>query len=79
MDELLKKLRSPQMGWSGDAFAVDAETAENAAALIERMKGALDLARSALTADTIGTVNMDDPEWYQQVDKAVAAIDAARS
>jgi len=38
---------------------------------------ALTEARAALTAPTIGTVHMDDPDWYQQVDRAVASVDAA--
>ena len=41
MGDLLKELRTPEDGWSGDAFAIGAEVAERAAAEIERLRAVL--------------------------------------
>lgn len=60
-----------------EAYNATCVVAEQQRAEIERLRAALGAARAALTADTIGTYNMDDPEWYEQVRKAVAQIDAA--
>jgi hypothetical protein len=45
----------------------------------DELVAALQECRAALTAETIGTVNMDDPDWYQAVAKAVAKADAVLS
>jgi len=61
------------------------EAKANAVAVIlavnshDELIAALRECRAALTAETIGTVNMDDPDWYEAVAKAVAKADAALS
>lgn len=69
MEDLVKRLRLPGMP----------PLYGEAAAEIERLRAALAVARSALTAETIGTIYMDEPTWYKQVDEAVTAIDAVLS
>jgi histone deacetylase complex regulatory component SIN3 len=43
---------------------------------IERLRKALILCLADLTADTIGTTRMDDPDWYIEVNHAVNAARA---
>jgi hypothetical protein len=45
MTDLLKILREPSNGWSGDAFAIDPKSAEEAADEIERLTAERDEAR----------------------------------
>lgn len=65
MDELIKKLRDGQMGWSGDAVCVDAGTAEEAADLIEKLRTAL------RRIDSLEEKNV--PKYAQQIAREALA------
>jgi hypothetical protein len=74
---------SDGMGITDGGFGVwgggDAESLANATliAASPELLSALVECVDALTADTIGTVDMDDPAWYRQVANAVATARAA--
>jgi len=89
--ELVERLRRGVPYWTPpgrytdvpNVSAGDALLAE-AASTIERLEQERDALREALqecikalSAETIGTIYMDDPDWYSQVDKALAAGRAA--
>jgi hypothetical protein len=41
MADIVERLRSPDAGWTGDAVCVDADTAEDGAKEIERLRAAI--------------------------------------
>lgn len=43
----------------------------------DRLVEALEECVAVLTADTVGTIRMDDPNWYAALDKAVTKARAA--
>lgn len=51
MKDLIERLRNPETGWSGDAYAVDADVAEAAAAEIERLRTELDVQKRYTNRD----------------------------
>lgn len=69
MSDLLERLRTPTIGWSGDAAAVDPETAEEAAAEIEMLMAVMEKARNEAFNGWTGTATktLDDAlRAYQQ-------------
>ncbi len=47
-DDIVKRLRAPESGWPGDAECIDAETAAEGAAEIERLTAENDMLRSLI-------------------------------
>lgn len=63
-EELLKALRSPDMGWSGDAMCVSAEVAEQAADEIERLRSALQsIADQHVPDQPAAYADMSERDW----------------
>lgn len=81
MDELIKQLRgiaTPGMEDVDERTILEAAAALAAAqAEIAQLREALGDALVVMTADTVGTYRMDDPDWYDALWGATAKARAA--
>ena len=78
--DITARLRNPDCGWSGDAWAVGAEIAEEAADEIERLRAVLAQSREAMNQMMIwmpsGFAPQSKDAAYGLTREAIKAIDA---